>query len=68
VSFKTITGKAVSFVSDHAGQVTAARVARWLELGTTKMTKHAFMTQSWENTKNTARDRIIEKLKQALHL
>ena len=68
VNFKTITGKAVSFVSDHAGQVTAARVMRWLEFGTTKMSKHPFATQAWENTKETARDRIIAKLKQALHL
>jgi HK97 gp10 family phage protein len=68
VNFKTITGKAVSFVSDTAGSVTAARVARWLEFGTTKMAKHPFMTQAWENTKNAARDRIIAKLKQALHL
>jgi HK97 gp10 family phage protein len=68
VNFKTITGKAVSFVSNTAGAVIAARVARWLEFGTTKMAKHPFMTQAWESTKETARDRIIAKLKQALHL
>lgn len=68
VSFKTLTGKMVSFMSDHKGQVTAARVLKWLEFGTSKMAKHPFATQAWEKTKNTARDRIIAKLREGLHM
>jgi HK97 gp10 family phage protein len=68
VSFKTITGKVVNFVSKHAGQVTAAKVARYLEFGTSRMSKHPFMTQAWEKSRQAALDRIIGKLKEKLHL
>ena len=68
VSFKTLTGRTVSFLSKSAGQVTAARVARWLEFGTTRMSKHPFLTQAWETSRESALQRIIAKLKEGLHL
>lgn len=68
VSFKTALGRSVSFVSKVAGQVTAAMVAKWLELGTTRMSKHPFLTQAWEGSKQQALDRMIAKLKETLKL
>ncbi len=62
----TIKGK--TFFSKHAGQVTAARVARFLEFGTSKMSKHPFLTQAFEGSKQTALDHIISKLKEVLKL
>lgn len=55
-----------TFFSKHAGQVTAARVARFLEFGTSRMSKKPFMTQAWDSSKQTALDHIIEKLKEVL--
>jgi phage protein, HK97 gp10 family len=68
VRFKTVTGKIVDFVSNRAGEVTAARVARFLEFGTSKMGKHAFMTQAFESSKDTALQHIIAKLREVLKL
>lgn len=68
VSFKTALGRSVSFISKTAGQVTAAMVAKFLELGTSRMSKHPFMTQAWESSKQQALDRMIAKLKEALKL
>jgi HK97 gp10 family phage protein len=55
-----------TFSSKHAGQVTAARVARFLEFGTSRMGKKPFMTQAWESSKQAALDHIISKLKEVL--
>lgn len=63
VSFKTVTGRVVKFVSKTAGQVTASRVARFLEFGTSRMAKHPFMTSAWEASRERARDHVIEKLR-----
>jgi HK97 gp10 family phage protein len=68
VTLKTATGKVVSFISNKAGQVTAAMVARWLEFGTSKMSPHPFCTRAWESSKQAALDRMIAKLKEGLHL
>ena len=68
VSFKTVTGRSVSFLSKVAGQVTAAMVARYLEFGTSRMSKHPFLTQAWETSREAALQRIIAKLKEGLHL
>jgi HK97 gp10 family phage protein len=68
VTLKTATGKVVSFISNKAGQVTAAMVARWLELGTSKMSAHPFLTRAWESSKQAALERMIAKLKETLHL
>jgi HK97 gp10 family phage protein len=68
VSFKTVTGRIVNFVSKHAGQVTAARVARYLEFGTSKMSAKPFMTPAFESTKETAFAHVVEKLREALRL
>jgi HK97 gp10 family phage protein len=59
-----VAGK--TFHSEHAGQVTAARVARFLEFGTSRMGKKPFMTQAWDSSKQTALDHIIAKLKEVL--
>ena len=68
VTLKTATGKVVSFISNKAGQVTAAMVARWLEFGTSKMSAHPFLTQAWEGSKQAALERMIAKLKEGLKL
>jgi HK97 gp10 family phage protein len=68
VTLKTATGKVVSFISNTAGKVTAARVAKWLEFGTSKMSSHPFMTRAWEASRQAALDRMIAKLKETLHL
>ena len=68
VRFKTATGKIVDFVSKHAGQVTAARVARFLEFGTGKMSAKPFMTPAWESTKETAFNHGVSKLREVLKL
>lgn len=68
VSFKTAGGKVVDFISKHAGQVTASRVARWLEFGTSHARKFPFMSQGWEKSKVAAFNKIVEKLKEKLEL
>lgn len=68
VTLKTGSGKLVSFLSAKAGQVTAALVAKFLEFGTSKMSKHPFLTQAYESSKQDALDRIIRKLKDGLNL
>jgi HK97 gp10 family phage protein len=68
VTLKTRSGKVVSFLSKKAGQVTAAMVAKWLEYGTSKMSKHPWMTKAWEASKQAALDRIVAKLKDGLDL
>jgi HK97 gp10 family phage protein len=68
VSFKTASGKLVDFVSKHAGQVTAARVARFLEFGTSKMSAKPFMTPAYESTKETAFNHVVAKLREVLKL
>ncbi len=68
VSFKTRTGKLVSFVSSVAGQVTASKVAQWLELGTSRMSAHPFITRAWESSRQAALDRMIAKLRETLKL
>jgi len=59
-----VAGK--TFFSKKAGEVTAARVARFLEFGTSRAGKHPFMTQAWDKSKQAALDHIIAKLKQVL--
>jgi HK97 gp10 family phage protein len=46
--------------------LTAARVGRFLEFGTSKMGKHPWLTSAWEATKGAALNRIVEKLKSGL--
>jgi len=43
--------------------VSAVTVARWLEFGTSKMSKKPFMTQSFESYKDDALNALIETLK-----
>ena len=68
VTVRTRTGKLVTFMSKHAGQTTAAMVGRFLEFGTRKMSKHAWMTPAWESSKQKALDHIVAKLKETLKL
>jgi HK97 gp10 family phage protein len=68
VEFRTVTGKKISFDSKHAGAVTASRVARFLEFGTSKMSQHAFMTPAFESSKESALSHIIAKIKEALKI
>ena len=68
VSFKTATGKIVDFVSKHAGKVTAARVARYLEFGTSKMSAKPFMTPAFESSREAAFNHIVSKLREVLKL
>lgn len=63
VSFKTVTGRLVKFMSKTAGQVTASRVARFLEFGTSRMAKHPFITSAWESSREQAKNHVIEKLR-----
>lgn len=64
VSFKTVTGRVVNFLSKHAGQITAARVARFLEFGTSRMAKHPFLTMAFERSREAAKNHVIEKLRE----
>lgn len=45
------------------GRVAVAAVARFLELGTSKMPAKPFMTPAWESHKEIARDAIIDDLR-----
>ena len=49
-------------------KLTAARVGRFLQFGTSKMSARPFMTQAWEASKGRALERIIQKLKETLKL
>lgn len=64
VSFKTVTGRVVKFVSKTAGQVTASRVARFLEFGTSRMAKHPFITSAWESSRERAKQHVVDKLRE----
>jgi HK97 gp10 family phage protein len=68
VSFKTAGGKQVTFDSKHAGQVTASRVARFLEFGTSKMSAKPFMTAAFESAKESALAHMIAKMREILKL
>jgi HK97 gp10 family phage protein len=68
VSFKTATGKKISFMSKHAGGVTAAMVGRFLEFGTRHITPRAWLTRAWGASKQQALDHVIAKLKEGLKL
>lgn len=46
---------------------TAALVARWLEFGTSRMSKKPFMTQAFDTRKEEALEAITEKLRDALN-
>ncbi|HZR66613.1 MAG TPA: HK97-gp10 family putative phage morphogenesis protein [Terriglobales bacterium] len=45
---------------------TAALVAKWLEFGTSRMSKKPFMTQAFETRKEDALEAITRKLREAL--
>ena len=49
------------------GRIAVATVARFLEFGTSKMSKKPFMTQAFESNKQRALDAVIEKLKEILN-
>jgi HK97 gp10 family phage protein len=68
VTFRTRLGRKITFFSKHAGGVTAAMVARWLEFGTRKMHARPFMTEAWEKSKASALAHIIAKLKEQLKI
>jgi HK97 gp10 family phage protein len=46
---------------------TAALIAKWLEFGTSRMSKKPFMTQAFETRKEDALEAITEKLRDALN-
>lgn len=52
------TGKA-----SKVGRISVASVTRFLEFGTSKLTKNPFMTRAWEKLKNVSLEAIIAKLK-----
>jgi HK97 gp10 family phage protein len=68
VTFKTATGRVISFLSDHAGQVTAARVARFLEFGTRHASAHPWMTKAWMRSRDAALQHMIKKFRETLKL
>jgi HK97 gp10 family phage protein len=45
------------------GRISVASVARFLEFGTSKMSKRPFMTQAFETKKGAAIDAVIDKLR-----
>jgi HK97 gp10 family phage protein len=50
----------------NVGRIAVASVARFLEFGTSKMSARPFMTPAWESHKEIVRDKIIEKLGEAI--
>ncbi|HET6145185.1 MAG TPA: HK97-gp10 family putative phage morphogenesis protein [Candidatus Acidoferrales bacterium] len=51
-----------------AGRISVASVARFLEFGTSKMSKRPFMTQAFQAKKQEALDIIIRDIKESLGL
>jgi len=47
-------------------RVSAVMVARWLEFGTSKMSKRPFMTQAFESYHDDALNAIVETLKEKI--
>jgi HK97 gp10 family phage protein len=72
VAFTTRSGKKVEFDSKNVGEVSFADVGRFLEFGTHgkygSITPTPWMTQAFEQSKNEAQAKIIDKLKAALGL
>ena len=65
---RTLTTRTGRKIEVPVTALTAARVARYLELGTSKMSPHPFMTQSFLQSREAALQRVIEKLKKGLKL
>jgi HK97 gp10 family phage protein len=50
------------------GRIPVATVARFLELGTSKMRARPFMSQAFESVKSSVMDAVIAKLREVLKL
>jgi HK97 gp10 family phage protein len=47
----------------NLGRISVASVVRFLEFGTTRMPKNAFMTRTWEKLRDASLDAIVKKLR-----